>query len=60
MIVRECGSRTGECPCLHCDKFCCEEDIFDTEILCETAREFCESVPRGEKEGGVNERKNMA
>lgn len=50
MIVKECGSHDGMCPCLQCEKFCCEEDVFDTEILCETAREYCESVPRVRKD----------
>lgn len=46
MIVKECWSSSGMCPCLKCEEYCCVEDeeVVDTEKLCKTAREYCESV----------------
>lgn len=48
MIITECKSNTGYCPCLWCNKLVncgpCTVGKFDTESLCAEAREYCEKV----------------
>ena len=46
-MITKCYSSNGKCPCLECEKNCCEEStdrisLTDTEKLCEAAREHCE------------------
>lgn len=49
MIVKECKSYYGKCPCMNCIKFCCvENEEMNTENLCEEAREYCESLHKVE------------
>ena len=59
MIIKECGSTGGGCPCTHCIRVskcgpCVDvvfKDSFDTKNLCSNAREYCERVNRnGRKE----------
>ena len=49
MIVAECKSTNGSCPCLWCDDIdrcgpCTSAGSFDTEYLCTRARKYCEKV----------------
>lgn len=50
MIVTGCKSIVGTCPCEKCKYFkkycasCLRGLVFDTEILCEKARKYCEEV----------------
>lgn len=44
MIIKECNSHTGDCPCLHCEKLGECRVPCDTDTLCEIAREYCEGV----------------
>ena len=43
----KCYSRSGDCPCIDCPDNCCidnsdENDMTDTEKLCDQAKEYCE------------------
>ena len=53
-----CYSLNGTCPCLACNRNCCEEstdeyEITDTEKLCGPAREHCERCAK--EVGGIDE-----
>lgn len=55
MIIEKCKSYSGECPCVDCEEYCCcIESATDTEKLCKSAKEYCESV-HGETKGKVQE-----
>jgi hypothetical protein len=44
MIIEECKSYSGDCPCLHCSKLVdCNADC-DTDKLCAIAKQYCEKV----------------
>lgn len=50
MIIKECKSYDGNCPCLGCEKLidcgpCLGNDEqFETNLLCDRAKEYCEGV----------------
>ena len=44
VMLTECYSFGGKCPCLECEKSCCLHKKTDTEKLCDEAREYCEKV----------------
>lgn len=50
MIIKECKSHSGDCPCLYCEKLidcgpCLGNDEqFETNLLCDRAKEYCEGV----------------
>lgn len=60
MIIK-CYSYSGDCPCLDCDDFCCEEStenygLTDTEKLCEKAKEHCEKCAL--RFGNISDKEN--
>lgn len=61
MIIKSnrCYSYGGNCPCLECDKFCCQMSWkIDTEKLCDKAREHCERCVL-EKQSEVTDNENI-
>lgn len=59
MIVEECKSYSGKCPCIYCSNKECIVWITeecDTEKMCEMARRYCKSVHE-EEALGIGEHK---
>lgn len=60
MKYKNCDDHGSMCPCMYCDKNCCgdysdaEGNVIDTDILCEKAKEHCESRDRNNKNGNTN------
>ena len=54
MIIQECRSFRGECPCITCEREKCNgcsdhKMPFDTKNLCVWAKAYCEKVNGGKK-----------